>query len=211
MTIIDNFDNPVLHPDDRDMLRSLVSTCELIESGWSGVEAICSDLPRTLVHGDLVDRHLRLRRDDAGPAIVAFDWEWSGWGVPAADIHLLVPGATRKDLSCYRSTIAEYVGGLDHDELQELFFVGKGFRLLATVHWASMHLPHSRPEEGVEALYLYEQALRAWAAALEGGAGAGDELLRGNGAAPMPSVGGGRARARALQRSERVAGFLRPK
>ena len=152
------------------MLRALVSTCELIESGWSGVETICDDLPRTLVHGDLADRHLRLRRDDAGPAIVAFDWEYSGWGVPAADIHLLVPSATREDLSCYRSTISEYMGSLDDDELQALLLVGNGFRLLASVHWATMHLPHPRPEYGVESLYLYEQPLRACAGALESAA-----------------------------------------
>jgi ATP-binding cassette subfamily B protein len=169
-TILDNFDNPALRAGDRDMLRALVSTCELIEYGWSGVEAICSYLPRTLVHGDLADRHLRLRRDDTGPAIVAIDWEWSGWGVPAADIHLLVRGATPEDLSCYRSTISEYVGGLDDDELQALLLMGNGFWLLAAVDWASTHLPHPRPEYGVETLYLYEQPLRAWAAALRSAA-----------------------------------------
>jgi ATP-binding cassette subfamily B protein len=191
-TILDNFDNPVLRADDRDVLRSLVSTCEQIESGWSGVEAICSDLPRTLVHGDLAERHLRLRHDDAGPAIVAFDWECSGWGVPAADIQLLVPGATRNELSRYRSTISEYAGGLDEDELQALLLVGNGFRLLASAHWASMYLPHPRPEYGVETLHMYGQPLRAWAAALEREAGAGDDLLRRNGAARDP-VGGRRA------------------
>jgi ATP-binding cassette subfamily B protein len=183
MMIVDNFDNPVLRPDDRDMLRSLASTCERIESGWSRVEAICSDQPRTLVHGDLADKHLRFRRDDTRPAIVAFDWEWSGWGVPAADIHLLFPGATQRHLSDYRSALSEYVDRLDDDELQALVLVGKGFRLLATVHWASSYLPHSRPEEGLEALYEYEQALGAWASALESGAGAGDDVRRRNGAA----------------------------
>jgi ATP-binding cassette, subfamily B, bacterial len=169
-TILDSFDNPALRAGDRDMLRALVSTCELIESGWSGVEAICRDLPRTFVHGDLADRHLRLRRDNAGPTIVAFDWELAGWGVPAADIHVLVRGATRKDLSCYRSAISEYVGGLDDDGLQGLLLLGSGFRLLASADWASTHLPYSRPEYGVESLYLYEQPLRSWATALKSAA-----------------------------------------
>jgi ATP-binding cassette subfamily B protein len=182
-TILDSIENPVLRADDRDLLRSLVSTCELIESGWSGVEAICNDLPRTVVHGDLAERHLRLRRGDAAPAIVALDWECSGWGVPAADVHLLVPGATGKALSRYRSTVSEYVGGLDEDELKALVLLGKGFRLLAWVHWATMHLPHPRPEYGVETLRLYEKPLRGWAAALESAAGAGDGLRRRNGAA----------------------------
>jgi ATP-binding cassette subfamily B protein len=178
LTILDHLDNPVLRAGDRDMLRSLISTCERIESGWSAVEAICSNLPRTLVHCDLTERNLRLGRGDHGPAIVAFDWEMSGWGVPSADIHLLVPGASRKDLSCYRSALSEYVGRFDDDELQELVFVGKGFRLLAAVHWASMYLPHTRPEAGVEALHTYEQLLRKWAAELERAEAAGDGMER---------------------------------
>ena len=166
-TILDNLDNPALRAGDRDMLRGLVSTYELIESGWTSVEAICNVLPRTLVHGDLADRHLRLRHDDAGPAIVAFDWEWSGPGVPAADVHLLLRGATREDISCYRSALCEYVRRLDDDELQALLLVGNGFRLLACADWASEHLLYSQPEYGVETLYLYEQPLRAWAAELK--------------------------------------------
>jgi ATP-binding cassette subfamily B protein len=181
LTILDHFDNPALRSDDRNVLRSLVSTCEQIESGWSRVEAICSDLPRTLVHADLEERNLRLRHEDAGPAIVAFDWELSGWGVPSADIHLLIPGGSRNDLACYRSTISEYVGGLDDDELRALVFVGKGFRLLATVHWASMYLPHDRLEAGMETLYLNEPPLRAWAVALERAAAVDNYLRRRDG------------------------------
>jgi hypothetical protein len=38
--ILGNFDNPALGADDRGILQRLLSTCELIESNWSGVEAI---------------------------------------------------------------------------------------------------------------------------------------------------------------------------
>jgi len=169
-TILDSFGNPALGADDRGMLRELLSACKLIESGWSGIEAICANLPRTLVHGDLVARNLRLRCDDTGPAIVAFDWELSGFGVPAADVYQLAVDTTREDLSCYRSTISAYVGGVDDDELQALLLMGKGFRLLAAVDWASTHLPHPRPEKGVVRLRVYEQPLRTWVAALESAA-----------------------------------------
>jgi ATP-binding cassette subfamily B protein len=169
-TIRDNFDNPVLRADDREMLRAVVSTCERIESDWSRVETICSSLPRTLVHGDLTERHMRVRRNGAGPEIVAFDWEHSGWGVPAADIHLLVQGATREDLSRYRATMSEYVGRLDDEELRALLLVGQGFRLVASVHWASTCLPYSEPEHGVQSLYVYDEPLRAWAASLKSAA-----------------------------------------
>lgn len=161
-TILDNFDNPALRANDRDELRALVSTCELIESCWRGIETICSDLPRTLVHGDLMAKNLRFRRDDGGPAIVALDWECSGFGVPAADVYQLAVDATREDLACYRSTISEYVRGVDEDELRALVFVGKGFRLLASVDWATTHLRHPWPERGMATLRCYERPLVEW-------------------------------------------------
>jgi ATP-binding cassette subfamily B protein len=161
-TIVEGFDNPALDTDGKATLRALISTSELIESNWSGIEAICADLPRTLVHGDLVARNLRLRRDDAGPAIVAFDWECSGFGVPAADTYEFGLGATRDDLSCYRSTMSEYVGGVGEDELRALLLVGTGFRLLASVDWASRHLRHQWPERATETLRCYKRPLSDW-------------------------------------------------
>jgi thiamine kinase-like enzyme len=207
MLIVDNFDNPVLRPEDRNMLRSLASTCERIESGWGRIEEICSDQPRTLVHGDLAVKHLRLRRDNAGPAIVAFDWEWAGWGVPAADIHLLVPGATEKHMSHYRSALSEYVDRLDDDELQGLVLAGEGFRLLATIHWASTYLPHSRPEEGLDALYVYERDLRSWATALDGGVSTRDDRSKG---VARTVIGRSRAGISTITSSVREGGRVLP-
>lgn len=160
-TIVQGFDNPVLDADGKRTLRALISTCELIESNWSSIETVCADLPRTLVHGDLVARNLRLRRDEAGPAIVAFDWECSGFGVPAADVYEFALAATRDDLSCYRSTMSEYTR-LGEGELGALLLVGTGFRLLASVDWASRHLRHQWPERATETLRCYERPLREW-------------------------------------------------
>ena len=160
--ILDGFDNAALDAGGKATLRALLSTCELIETSWSAIEAICADLPRTLVHGDLVARNLRLRRDDLGPAIVAFDWECSGFGVPAADVYEFGLDATRDDLSCYRSAMSEYAHGLGEDELRALLLVGTGFRLLASVDWASRHLRHQWPERATETLRCYERPLRDW-------------------------------------------------
>jgi ATP-binding cassette, subfamily B, bacterial len=162
--ILDNLGNPKLAEDDRATLGALVLACELIEGNWAGVESLCTSLPRTLVHGDLAARNLRLRRDAGGPAIVAFDWEWSGFGLPATDVFQLGVGATADDLSCYRSTVCDYARRIDEDELRALVHVGRGFRLLASVDWASTHLPLARPQKGMAALHEYEQPLREWAA-----------------------------------------------
>jgi ATP-binding cassette subfamily B protein len=169
-TILDNFDNPALGAEDRGMLGELVSVCNLIESSWTGIEAICAKLPRTLVHGDVVGRNLRLISTDAGPAIVAFDWEWAGFGVPATDVYQLAVGATREDVGRYRATISEYVGALEDDELRMLLLLGNGFWLLAAVDWASAYLPHRWPEKGVATLHLYEQPLWTWVSDLRSAA-----------------------------------------
>jgi Ser/Thr protein kinase RdoA (MazF antagonist) len=164
-----HFDNPALQVGDRRTLRAVISTCELIESSWGRVEALCSDLPRTLVHGDLAENNLRLWREDAGPAIVAFDWEFSGFGVPAADVYQFAVGATREDLACYRSTIAEYARGIDEDELEALVLVGEGFRLLASVDWVTPHLRYPWPEKATTTLRRYERPLREWGERLAAG------------------------------------------
>jgi ATP-binding cassette subfamily B protein len=151
---------------DRDMLRRLLATCELIESSWNNVEAMCKGLPDTLVHGDLVAKNLRLRSEAAGPAIFAFDWECAGFGVPAADVHELTVGAPAEQLTRYRSTVAGYAGRLNEAELWALLFLGGGFRLLASVDWATPHLRFPRPERGMATLGCYEPPLRSWADAL---------------------------------------------
>ena len=161
-TILSNFDNPALRADDKGVLRAVISTCKLIESRWDVVESICRDLPRTLVHGDLVARNLRLRPGEAGPAIVAFDWECTGFGVPAADVYMLALAATPEDLTCYRDTVSEYMGGVRDEELQALLRMGNGFRLLASVDWVTPHLRHAWPERATATLRCYEGPLREW-------------------------------------------------
>jgi ATP-binding cassette, subfamily B, bacterial len=163
VTILDNFDNPALGTDDRSTLKAVLSVCDLVESRWRAVEAMCADLPRTLVHGDFVDRNLRLRRDDTGPAIVAFDWECSGFGVPAADVYRFAVDATPASLSYYRSTTSEYTRGGDEDEMRALLHVGKGYQLLASVDWATAYLRHPWVERAMATLRCYERPLREWA------------------------------------------------
>jgi aminoglycoside phosphotransferase (APT) family kinase protein len=160
--ILANFENPALQVEDKRVLRAVVSTCESIESRWDRVETICSALPRTLVHGDLVARNLRLRRNGGGPEIVAFDWECAGFGVPAPDVFQLASETRREDLSHYRSAIAEYAPGVDEEELRSLLLVGKGFRLLASVDWVTPHLRYPWPEHATATLRLYEPPLREW-------------------------------------------------
>jgi aminoglycoside phosphotransferase (APT) family kinase protein len=162
-TMVDCLDNEALGAGDQDMLAGLIATCDCIESQWAGVEAACRGLPQTLLHGDVDPRNLRVRHDETGPAVVAFDWEWSGFGVPAVDVYQLALHATRRDLSAYRATISSFGDGLDEDALRALVSVGMGFRLLASVDWVVPHLRFARPQRATATLRIYDQPLREWA------------------------------------------------
>jgi ATP-binding cassette, subfamily B, bacterial len=168
-TILDGFDNPALDADGKVMLHELVSTCDVIESSWSSIEALCAGLPRTLVHGDLVARNLRLRHDP-GPAVLAFDWECSGFGAPAADVYEVGSETTREQLSSYCSAASQYTRGIGEEELRVLLLVGTGFRLLASADWASRHLRHAWPERATATLRCYERPLREWGEGLRAAA-----------------------------------------
>lgn len=168
-TVLDNFDNPALGADDRSTLMAVLAACDRIEARWGRVEAICADLPRTLVHGDFVDRNLRVRRDEAGDEIVAFDWECSGFGIPAVDVHRFAVDATPEDLSRYRSMSSEYAWAVGEEQLQALLLVGKGFQLLASVDWATPHLRYPWLDRAIARLRCYERPLREWADELVAG------------------------------------------
>lgn len=166
MRILENFYHPALDGDDRLTLQAIVTACDLVENRWGGVEAISAGLPRTLVHGDLADRNLRLLRGEAGPALVAFDWEWAGYGVPAADVYLLARGARRKDILRYRTTVSDHTRALDEEEIGLLSLLGNGFLLLTWIDWASLDLGYPRPERGMASLHVYGDPLETWAEAL---------------------------------------------
>lgn len=168
--ILEHFYHPAVDRDGRRTLQAIVTSCDLVESRWSGLEAICEDLPRTLVHGDFVDRNLRLLRDEAGPALVAFDWEWAGYGVPATDVYMFARGARRRDLVRYRAAVSEHTRELDDEEVGLLSLFGKGFHLLASIDWASLDLAYPRPERGMASLHVYGEPLQTWAEALEAAA-----------------------------------------
>jgi aminoglycoside phosphotransferase (APT) family kinase protein len=139
------------------VVRTLLRRFDTLESRWSEVTAFCDTLTPTLVHGDFLRKHLRIRSDGNGTALVAFDWEKAGWGVPAADLAQLpapqrsraaTPRASKRFvgfsadpcLETYLSTLDHSTPGLDAKSVERLGTVGSLFRCLAGLDWLGQRL-----------------------------------------------------------------------
>src|SRR5436190_11067318 len=84
--ILDSCSNPALQARDLAVLQELTAQCDFLESRWDQVQRICQNAPQTLVHGDLKAKNIRIQDTPKGIAVLAFDWELAGWGIPATDL-----------------------------------------------------------------------------------------------------------------------------
>ena len=114
--------NGDLQAQDLELLKTVLSQLDALELRWKWITGVCEAMPLTLVHGDFVAKNVRVRTGITGSTLLVMDWETVGWGVPAVDL-------------------AQYVGprwphvGL-HD-IEQLASIGKIFRIICAVRWAS--------------------------------------------------------------------------
>jgi hypothetical protein len=134
-----------LNRDDRITLESILYQCDLLKGHWRKVEQWCEPVPRTLVHGDFVRKHLRVRTGPCGIALLPFDWETAGWGLPTTD--LATAGLTRfadnsaassesPEISAYRSAVGQFWPRFGAHDTRALANLGMIFRLIDAVNWA---------------------------------------------------------------------------
>ncbi len=119
-----------LSPADFAVFVTVVSQCAFLESHWSQIQRWCERMPRTLIHGDFKPRNAVIRRGDGGVAFLPFDWEASGWGVPAADLAFI-------DTSVYHSLVGDIWPALNVQDIRTMAIVGKIFRGIAELNWES--------------------------------------------------------------------------
>jgi hypothetical protein len=132
--LLEGHDNPVLGEDDRRSLRRLVSRLDDVEAGWDRVIRACRDIPRTLAHGDLDRRNMRVRGNGAGKSLLTFDWETAGWGVPAVDLLCT-------DLDAYCDAVRDRWPGTDRPTARHWVAVGNLLReSIASLSWRSEFL-----------------------------------------------------------------------
>jgi hypothetical protein len=134
------------------VMENLRSKLDVLESRWSEWAAFCEVLPRTLVHGDLVPKNLRIKRDGMRVGLAMFDWETAGVGPQAPDLAqlleperseiALVRRSERFDrfsanpcLDTYRSLLVTSGVELEKETVDMSAAVGNLFRCVAGLDW----------------------------------------------------------------------------
>ena len=151
--IVKAFANPALKAEEQGVLEAIVAQCDFLDSRWNQVNALCQGMPPTFVHGDLKAKNIRVRHTSHGIAVLPFDWEIAGWGVPAVDL-LKCP-----DLAIYWAEAQGHWPDLKLRELERLAEVGELFRALIAIYWKSLALIYEWVEWPVEKLRLYRAKL----------------------------------------------------
>ena len=143
-----------LSAEDAAVFRNVAAHLDALESLWGELEEICDVMPRTLVHGDFVKKNLRIREAAVGPVLLVFDWEFAGWGVPAADLAQFIDRAASPDLSLYCSiTNREHFHlGLRH--MQAVAACGDLLRMVDQMSWATTDQEFVFPTRLVKAISL---------------------------------------------------------
>jgi hypothetical protein len=95
--------------------------------------------------------------------LLVFDWEFTGWGVPAADITQFIDLAASPDLGLYCSILNRGHFHLDLREIQAVAACGNLLRLVDQVSWATAGHEFVLPTQLVKAtsrLQFYEPSIR---------------------------------------------------
>ena len=136
------------------VFRNVAAHLDELESLWGELEEICDVMPRTLVHGDFVNKNLRIRDAATGPVLLVFDWEFAGWGVPAADLAQFIDRAASPDLSLYCSISNREQLHLDLRDIQAVAACGNLLRMVDQMSWATTDQEFVFPTRLVKAISL---------------------------------------------------------
>lgn len=157
--------NPVLPRRDLRMLKALREDCDRLESRWDEIDAACQGAPRTLVHGDLASKNVRIRNTGGVLTFAAFDWENAGWGVPATDLAQRAGHVVSPSLHAYSRWAGRLWDGVDEATLGRVAHCGRVFRLLESIIWEG-DIPFGRPysyfSKTMSTYRVYQTRMHRW-------------------------------------------------
>ncbi len=154
--------NPALSSDMATVLKRIARRFEDLESQWGLLDKLCAAMPRTLVHGDFVIRNLRVRDSAPSRALLVFDWELAGWGVPATDLGQFEYRGPKPDLHVYLSILRRAHPHLRLKDIEGAAACGNVFRMIDQVRWTLPTLDFDSPDslpKPVSMLHSFEDPL----------------------------------------------------
>jgi len=151
-TLARHLTNPALTSDDVALLESVRELLFLLEERWPGIEAFCAVLPQTFSHGDFVQKNVHVRESCDELVVLPFDWETSGWGIPAADL-------TRVDFELYWSIVGDAWPQVRIEDARRMVSLGTMFRLLAAISWEAPSFRASWVKRAAMKMNLYRDRL----------------------------------------------------
>jgi len=159
-TILAHRGNPALGADDEEVLQRVLGCCDLLESRWGELESLCDGLAASLVHNDFSEKNLRVRRGPEGLALLVFDWESGGWGVPACDLAQFAGHSASPDLRTYWAAAHVSARRLRLTEVRRAARAGRIFRFVSIQSWEAHSLSYPWARRTVQTLGEYDALLR---------------------------------------------------
>jgi hypothetical protein len=164
----EHIDNPALRSGDAALLEASARQCDVVEAHWGELEECCDRMPRVVAHDDFVAKNVRFCQGPAGPALLVFDWEHAGWGVPAIDLAAVGERTVSPDLGAYTAVLSRDFPDLTIQDVQRWEMCGKILRLIDAIYWIGFRLvfeSYDWLERPLSTLKIYrarmDEALRA--------------------------------------------------
>lgn len=151
--------NPLLTADDVSILKSIVSHCKLIGSYKERIAKFCSRMPKTLVHGDFKEENMRVQTNRMSMSLMVFDWEESGWGIPALDYAKFLGYSVNPSIGEYFKVIRDTWPFMDIQTVRRLGYIGETFRCLASIRWEADNLRYEWIEKPMSKMKVYKKWL----------------------------------------------------
>ena len=158
-TLSEVLSNPVLAPEDLDLLDLASSQAETLERNWPALAALCDTVPRTLVHGDFCGANIRIRVVDGRPSLAVFDWEKAGWATPVLDLSMFLSRRVAPDTATYLDVIRPVWPGADLLTLRRLAYVGEVFRWIDAMRWEVERLRYEWVEGPLSRVAAYARRM----------------------------------------------------
>ena len=135
-------------PTKDGRIKAILSLLDATIENWANVEAVCSELPTCLVHGDFKKKNIHVRQGRDGLELYPVDWEMAGRGIPVVDLGEVA------DLTRYRDSVLGAWPELAGTAFPSLVACGVLLRSIKSIYWESRRWSPSEPR-----LQLYAERL----------------------------------------------------